>query len=84
MSFCIVFAFQTNQRAANSSLHIVCIYRLFEQTNMDFEERNFGLPFARLTLQKKSWLLVGLFGDDSIAQKRYKKTSEIVMNYNET
>ena len=37
---------------------------------MDFEDRNFGLTFARVTLQKKSWPLVDLFGDDSIAQKR--------------
>ena len=51
---------------------------------MDFEDRNFGLPLARVILQKKSWPLVDLFGDDSIAQKLYKKTSEVVMNYNKT
>ena len=50
---------------------------------MGFEDRNFGLPFARVTLEKKSWLLVDLVGDDSTAQKLYKTTSEIVMNYNE-
>ena len=48
---------------------------------MDFEDRNFGLPLARVILQKKSWLLVDLFGDDSIAQKLCKETPEIVMNY---
>ena len=61
----------------------ICIYRLFGQSNMDFEDRNFGLPFA-VTFLKKSWLLADLFGDDSIEQKLYKKTSEIAMNYNET
>ena len=45
---------------------------------MDFEEHNFGLPFTRVTLEKRSWALVDLFGDDSIAGKLYKKTSEIV------
>ena len=51
---------------------------------MDFEDRNFELPFARVTLQKKSWPLVDLFGDGSIVQKLYEKKSEIAMNYNET
>ena len=49
---------------------------------MDFEERNFGLAFSTVTLLKKSCAHVGVFGDDSIAQKLCKKTSEIVMNYN--
>ena len=50
---------------------------------MDFEESNFGLPFTKVTFWKKSWLLVDLFEDDSIARKLYEKTSEIMMSYNE-
>ena len=61
----------------------ICIYVLFGQSNIDFEESNFGLPFTRVTLQKKSWPLVNFFGDDSIARKLYKKTSEIIMSYYE-
>ena len=45
---------------------------------MDFEESNIGLPFTR----KKSSPLVDLLGDDSIAQKLYKKAAEIIMNCN--
>ena len=52
----------------------VCIYFLFGPSNMEFEDRNFGLQFTR----------VSLVHDDSIAQKLCRKTSEIVMNYNET
>ena len=62
----------------------ICIYLLFGPSNMDFENGNFGLPFARVTLKRKSWSLLDLFGYGSIAQKLYKKTSQIVMNYNET
>ena len=51
---------------------------------MDFEDHNFGLLFARVTLSKKSWPLVDLFRDDRIAQKLYKKPSGIVTNSNET
>ena len=49
---------------------------------MNFEERNFGLPFTRVTLWEKIWLLVDLFGDDSIVGKLCKETSDIVINYN--
>ena len=49
---------------------------------MDFQERNFGLAFTRVTLEKKSCAHVGIFGDDSISRTLYKKPSEIVMNYN--
>ena len=64
----------------------ICIYLLFGLSNLDFEERNFGLPFTRVTLSEKIWPLVLLFGDDSIAgklQKSQKRPSEIVMNHNE-
>ena len=57
----------------------ICIHLLFGLSNMDFEERNFWLPFTRAALQKKSWALVHLIGDDSIAGKLCKKTSEIVI-----
>ena len=58
---------------------------------MDFEERNFGLAFTRVTLLKKSCAHVGVFGDDSIAQNYAKKhlrsnyimnSSNFIMNYN--
>ena len=52
----------------------ICIHLIIALSNMDFEERNFGLPFTRVTLKKKkSWPLLDLFGDDSIAGKLYKK-----------
>ena len=44
---------------------------------MDFEDHKFRLQFTRAAL-------VDLFRDDSIVQKSVQKTSEIVMNYNET
>ena len=45
---------------------------------MDFE-RNFRLPFTRVPLLNKSWTLVDLFGDDSIAGKPYKNIFEMVI-----
>ena len=47
---------------------------------MDFEEGNFGLPFNGVTLQKNSWQVVDLFGDDNIALKLYKNN---ICNCNE-
>ena len=44
---------------------------------MDFEDHKFRLQFTRVAL-------VDLFRDDSMVQKSVQKTSEIVMNYNET
>ena len=39
----------------------ICLYLLFGLSNMDFDKRKLGLPFTRL------------IGDDSIAEKLYKK-----------
>ena len=50
----------------------ICIYFLFRLRNMDFEKRNFGLPFRRV-LCERSWPLVDLFRDDSMVGKLYKK-----------
>ena len=61
----------------------ICIYLSFAQSNMDFQESNFGLPFTRVNFQKKNWSLVDLYADVSIARKLYIKTSEIIMSYNE-
>ena len=47
----------------------ICIYLSFGLSNMDFEERDFGLSFRRVSLQKKSWLLVDLLGDENIVGK---------------
>ena len=35
-----------NYNYINLKRQSVCIYRLFGPSNIDFEDRNFGLPFA--------------------------------------